>query len=147
MDFFDKLGKKAQEAYEATKDKTKEISGELKIKSKINQNEDKMYQLFAHIGEIVCNAHDKNVEVDKDEINPMCDEVKKLREENEKYRLEYLDLNNKKLCVKCGAELDKDDGFCQKCGAKQPQFSSNNFRVEPNAPEDAKEVENKNDKK
>ena len=28
MDFFDKLGKKAQEAYQTTKDKTKEISGE-----------------------------------------------------------------------------------------------------------------------
>ena len=147
MDFFDKLGKKAQEAYQTTKDKTKEISGELKIKSKINQNEDRMYELFAHIGEIVCNAHEKNVEVDKDEIDPMCDEVKKLKEENEKYRLEYLELNNKKLCVKCGAELSREDGFCQKCGAKQPPVETKGFRVESSAPEDAKEVENENEKK
>ena len=106
-----------------------------------------MYELFAHIGEIVCNAHEKNVEVDKDEIDPMCDEVKKLKEENEKYRLEYLELNNKKLCVKCGAELSREDGFCQKCGAKQPPVEPKGFRVESSAPEDAKEVENENEKK
>ena len=147
MDFFDKLGKKAQEAYQTTKDKTKEISGEFKLKSKINQNEDKMYQLFAHIGEIVYNAYEKNVDVDKAEINPMCEEIKDYKEENEKYRLEYLELNNKKLCVKCGAELEREDGFCQKCGAKQPPMEASGFRVEPNAPEDAKEVENENDKK
>ena len=66
MDFFNKLGKKANEAYKVTKEKateaykvTKEkandISEEIKLKSKINSLEEKNYEIYAEIGEIVYN--------------------------------------------------------------------------------------------
>ncbi len=146
MDFFDKLSKKATEAYQATKEKTTQVSGELKLKGKINSNEDKVYQLYAQIGELAYDAFITNTELDKDTITPMFEEIKEYRDEIEKYKTEILELNNKKACVKCGAELEADAGFCTKCGAKQPEKDAPDFRVEPAAPADAKEVENEETK-
>ena len=41
MDFFNKLSKKATETYQVAKEKTSNISEEIKIKSKITSLEDK----------------------------------------------------------------------------------------------------------
>ncbi len=130
MDFFDKLGKKASEAYQTTKEKTTQLSGELKLKNKINSNEEKIYELYARIGEMVYDGFVTNVDVDKETVNPLCQEIKNRKEEIEKAKTEILTLKNKKACVKCGEELDLDSGFCPKCGEKQPLRSSSDFRVE-----------------
>ena len=49
MDFLNKLGKKASEAYHATKEKASDISEEIKLKSKVNSLEEKVYELYAEI--------------------------------------------------------------------------------------------------
>ena len=41
MEFFDKLGKKASEAYKATADKTGKLAKETKLKIKINELKNK----------------------------------------------------------------------------------------------------------
>ena len=75
MDFFDKLSKKASETYKLTKEKTSQISGELKLRNKMNNSKDRIDELYSEIGKIVYEAHKKNEELSKDDIRPKCEEI------------------------------------------------------------------------
>lgn len=133
MDFFNKLGKKANEAYKITKEKANEaykvtkakasdISGEIKLKSKINSLEEKNYELFAEIGEKVYNELKEGKDVSKDEITVKCEEISRNKDEVEKLRTELLALKKIKKCSKCGEELEITAEFCSKCGQEQPKI-------------------------
>ena len=53
MDFFNKLGKKASETYQATKEKATTISEELKLRGKISDLKSKIEDIYTEIGKIV----------------------------------------------------------------------------------------------
>ena len=67
MDFFDKLSKKASETYKMTKEKTSQISGELKLRNKISNSKENINNLYNEIGKLVYEAHKKGEELSKDE--------------------------------------------------------------------------------
>ena len=50
MDFFDKLGKKASEAYKVTADKTGKLAKEAKIRMKINEMKGQIKDIYVEIG-------------------------------------------------------------------------------------------------
>lgn len=152
MDFFNKLGKKANEAYKVTKEKateaykvTKEkandISEEIKIKSKINSLEEKIYELYAEIGEIVYNEVKDGKDVSKDEVTVKCEEISRNKDEIEKLRTELLAVKKIKKCANCGEELDIDVDFCPKCGKEQPKIEKVEIKEEPEAAKEAEVVE------
>lgn len=144
MDFFDKLSKKASETYKLTKEKTSQISGELKLRNKMNNSKDRIDELYSEIGKIVYEAHKKNEELSKDDIRPKCEEIAREEEEIEKAEIEILALKKIKKCVNCGAELDEKDEFCSKCGKEQPKEEKIEVEVKESASEGAKEAEVKN---
>ena len=141
MDFFDKLSKKASETYKLTKEKTSQISGELKLRNKMNNSKDRIDELYSEIGKIVYEAHKKNEELSKDDIRPKCEEIAREEEEIEKAEIEILALKKIKKCVNCGAELDEKDEFCSKCGKEQPKEEKIEVEVKESASEGAKEAE------
>ena len=143
MDFFDKLSKKASETYKLTKEKTSQISGELKLRNKMNNSKDRIDELYSEIGKIVYEAHKKNEELSKDDIRPKCEEIAREEEEIEKAEIEILALKKIKKCVNCGAELDEKDEFCSKCGKEQPKVEEIQIeiKVKESASEEAKEAE------
>ena len=141
MDFFDKLSKKASETYKLTKEKTSQISGELKLRNKMNNSKDRIDELYSGIGKIVYEAHKKNEELSKDDIRPKCEEIAREEEEIEKAEIEILALKKIKKCVNCGAELDEKDEFCSKCGKEQPKEEKIEVEVKESASEGAKEAE------
>ena len=141
MDFFDKLSKKASETYKLTKEKTSQISGELKLRNKMNNSKDRIDELYSEIGKIVYEAHKKNEELSKDDIRPKCEEIAREEEEIEKAEIEILALKKIKKCVNCGAELDEKDEFCSKCGKEQPKVEEIQVEVKEEASEGAKEAE------
>ena len=49
MDFFSKLGKKASQTIQITKEKTTKISEELKLRNKINENKNKNEENFNNL--------------------------------------------------------------------------------------------------
>ena len=53
MEFFDKLGKKASEAYKMTADKTGKIAKETKIKLKIGELRTQVNDVYEEIGKKV----------------------------------------------------------------------------------------------
>ena len=138
MDFFDKLSKKATETYQVAKEKTTNLSEELKLKSKYNNLEETNYQIFAEIGEIVYNELIEGRDVDKEQILAKTDKITINKNEMEKLKLQILDIKNIKKCVVCGNELSKDSEFCSKCGAAQPKAEKVDVKPEP---KDAKETE------
>ena len=130
MDFFDKLGKKATEAYRVTADKTGKIAKETKLKLKIGDLKSKIEDIYEEIGKKVYEKHvaKEEISIEKD-LAEQCAKIDDMSKEIEKLLQECLDLKDKKQCPKCFKEIDKNMKFCPECGAKQEEK------------EEAKEVE------
>ena len=131
MDFFSKLGKKATETYQITKEKAAKVSEELKLKGKISDNKDKIEDLYKEIGEKVFEEVKNGRDVVREEIQSKVDEISTLKAEIEKIETEILALKKIKKCDGCGIELELDAEFCSKCGKKQER--PENVEVQENA--------------
>lgn len=132
MEFFDKLGKKASEAYKVTADKTGKIAKEAKIKMKMNELKAEINDIYIDIGKVVYENHIREEKADIfNELEEKCTKIDCLSDEMESYLKECLQLKDKKKCPNCFTEIEKNVKFCPECGAKQ----------EVNAEEPAKEVE------
>lgn len=120
MDFFDKLGKKASEAYKMTADKTGKFAKETKLKLKMNELKSQISDLYEEIGKKVYEKHIREEEYDiKDDLEELCTKIDVISDEIETMLQECLDLKDKKQCPKCYAKIEKDDKFCPECGEKQ----------------------------
>lgn len=109
MSFFSDLGKKTTEA-------TGKIAKETKLKLKINENKGKINDVYEEIGKKVYEKHvrEEKVEIEKDLVEE-CSKIDELAKEIEDARIEILRLNQKRLCTKCSAEIEKNALFCPKC--------------------------------
>lgn len=122
MEFFTKLGKKASETYQITKEKATTLSEELKLKGKISDAKEKIDDLYKEIGNIVYEEIKANQDVSRDIITQKCDKISELKAQIEKYEKEILTLKKIKKCENCGADLEIDAEFCSKCGKEQPKI-------------------------
>ena len=115
MGFFNDLSKKTTET-------TNKIAREAKLKMKINENKGIIKDLYETIGRKVYENHVREENIDiKEFIKDDCLKIDKLSNEIEEARKEILVLNNKKMCKKCFAEIEKNAMFCPKCGEKQTE--------------------------
>lgn len=120
MDFFDKLGKKATEAYKVTADKTGKIAKETKLKFKMGELKSKIEDIYEEIGKKVYEKHiaGEEISIEKNFVEE-CKQIDEMSNEIETIRQECLDLKDKKQCPKCFKEINKEMKFCPECGAKQ----------------------------
>ena len=120
MDFLDKLGKKASEAYKVTADKTGKIAKETKLKFKIGELKTQINSIYEEIGEKVYERHVREEEISiKKDLEEQCTRIDVLSDELESLLKQCLELKDKTQCKKCYKEIEKDDKFCPNCGAKQ----------------------------
>lgn len=120
MEFLDKLGKKASEAYKVTADKTGKLAKEAKLRMKIGDLKSQINDIYREIGEIVYQKHTREGEYDiEKEIEEKCTKIDVLSDEIENLLKQCLELNDKKQCEKCYTEIEKKAKFCPHCGAKQ----------------------------
>lgn len=122
MEFFDKLGKKASEAYRVTADKTGKIAKETKLKIKMGDLKSKINDIYEEIGKIVYEKHvnKEEIDIEKDLIE-QCTNIDVMSDEIEALLKECLELKDKKQCSKCFTEIEKDAKFCPHCGMKQEE--------------------------
>lgn len=122
MDFFDKLGKKASEAYKVTADKTGKIAKETKLKFKIGELRTQINDIYEEIGKKVYEKHlrEEDICIKKD-LEEQCTKIDVLSDEIDSLLKECLALKDKKQCQKCYKEIEKDDKFCPNCGEKQTE--------------------------
>lgn len=141
MDFFSKLGKKASETYQITKEKATTLTEELKIKGQINDCKDKIEDLYKEIGKKVYEEMKINNDVAQELILEKVEEIKKLEDKIEKAQSEILSLKKLKKCINCGAEIDEKDGFCSNCGKRQIIKQEENIEIHEENTVEAKEAE------
>lgn len=125
MDFFNKLGKKASETYQYTKDKTSKISEELKLKGKVSDLKSKIEEAYLEVGKIVYEEFKNGTDVSREAVSGKCDEIKSMQEEIEKLNDQILKVKNIKKCANCGEEIELNVKFCPKCGKEQPEEVKN----------------------
>lgn len=132
MEFFNKIGKKASEAYKVTADKTGKLAKEAKLRMKIADLKSQINDIYKEIGETVYQKHTRNGEYDiEKEVEEKCTKIDVLSDEIEINLKQCLELKDKKQCSACFAEIEKDSKFCPICGAQQEEVKE----------EPAKEVE------
>ena len=120
MDFFDKLGKKASQTYKGAAEKTSKLAKEAKLRMKINELKSDINDLYKEIGKKVYEKHVREEDIDiKRDLEEQCTKIDVLSTEIETSLKECLSLKDKKQCIKCYKEIEKDAKFCQECGAKQ----------------------------
>lgn len=148
MEFFDRLGKKASEAYRVTADKTGKIAKETKLKIKMGDLKSKINDIYEEIGKIVYEKHVKKerIDIEKDLIE-QCTNIDVMSDEIESLLKECLELKDKKQCTKCFTEIEKDAKFCPKCGMRQEENkdkiqeeNQNEVQQENKANSDEKEI-------
>ena len=116
MEFFDKLGKKASEAYKITADKTGKIAKETKIKFKIGELRTQVNDVYEEIGKKVYEKHVLEGKISiENEIEEYCTKLDVLSDEIDSLLKQCLELKDKKHCPKCYSEIEKEMKFCPNC--------------------------------
>ena len=147
MEFFDKLGKKASEAYKMTADKTGKIAKETKMKFRIGELKSQINDLYEEIGKKVYESHVKKEDISiQNDLEEQCTKIDVLPDEIESLLKQCLELKDKKQCPKCFKEIEKDAKFCPSCGAKQEEIEVKEVEiledVESTEAEDDELIEN-----
>lgn len=120
MDFFNKLGKKASEAYKVTADKTGKLAKEAKLRMKMGELKNEINDIYEDIGKVVYENYVRDDKQDiSNELEEKCTKIDCLSDEIESYLKECLELKDKRQCPNCYTEIDIDTKFCPECGAKQ----------------------------
>ena len=149
MEFFDKLGKKATEAYKITADKTGKIAKETKLKLKISELRRNVEDVYEEIGKKVYESHIREEDFAKEEIKQeiegLCVKIDVLSDEIEDLLEQCLELRDKKQCKNCFVEMDKEYKYCPNCGELQ---ENDNITVkEGNKNQEKDEKEEKQEEK
>lgn len=121
MEFFNKIGKKASEAYGATAEMTGRIAKEAKLRMKMNENKSDINDIYKEIGKKVYEKHVKEENIDiKSDLEEECTKIDVLSAEIETCLKSILELKDKKKCPKCHTEIEAKSKYCPNCGEEQP---------------------------
>lgn len=126
MGFFDGISKKGAELSSSLQESVNKTQRESKCKKTISENKGKIEKNYSEIGMKVYEKRNFDEELITF-INEKVEEIDKLNKENEDLRKEILTLNNKKVCPKCGKEVDINTTFCPTCGAEQEKIEVEAF--------------------
>ena len=122
MGFFDDLSRKASETYKNTAEKTNKLTREMKLKSLINDDKNRIEKIYTEIGKKVYEKHllGENFDIKVDLVEE-CSQIDAYTREIEDMRMEILSLKDLRLCSNCSAEIALNARFCPKCGAVQEE--------------------------
>lgn len=150
MEFFDKLGKKATEAYKITADKTGKIAKETKLKLKISELRRNVEDVYEEIGKKVYESHIREEDFAKEEIKQeiegLCVKIDVLSDEIEDLLEQCLELRDKKQCKNCFVEMDKEYKYCPNCGELQENDNITVKEGNKDQEKDGKEEKQQNEK-
>ena len=111
MDFFDKLSEKSQSLANSAKD-TIEIT---RIKNNINREERNKEEVFAQIGKKYYELYANEAGEDFFEFIQKIEKIDSLILE---YNKQIAEVKGEKVCPSCGALLEKEAIFCDRCGTR-----------------------------
>lgn len=117
MAFLENLGKSIGGAAQAAAKKSGELVEITKLNVNINAEEDKIQKLYTQIGKSIFEKYVATGEA-SDEVKEACEAITVHEQSIKSLREKIADVKGTKACIGCGAEMDKAQVFCSKCGAK-----------------------------
>lgn len=117
MAFLENLGKKVGEAAQAAAKKSNEIVETTKLNSNINSEEDKIQKLYLQLGKAVYGKFTQTGAAE-DYAQEACQEIVTHQENIKALREKIAEVKGIKSCVNCGAEMERNQVFCSKCGTR-----------------------------
>ena len=130
MAFLENIGKRVGEAAQAAAKKSGELVETTKLNVNIGSEEDKIQKLYTQIGKTVFEKYNATGVADPDLKDSF--EAIKVHEQNIKVLKEkIMEIRSVKTCVNCGAEMDKAQLFCSKCGTKNEATVAHEAEAQP----------------
>lgn len=117
MSFFDKFGKKVEEATQVATKKSSEFVEVTKLNASIKSEEQNIEKLYREIGKRVYDDFCTDSDI-YGEFSEICDEVKDSHSKIAQFQSRVRELRNIRLCSNCNAEVTSSSAFCDQCGAK-----------------------------
>lgn len=116
----DKITKTAVNTYCAASKQASKITKEMKLKTKMVQNKNKIQELYEDIGKKVYEKYllKEDIKIESD-LFTNCSAINTLAEENEDLRMEILKLKKLKQCPECHYEIYYEFKYCPNCGHEQ----------------------------
>lgn len=126
MNFLDKLGQISSQTYKYTQEKTTKIAKIAKLKALMNEDKQKVEDLYNEIGKELYENHVRAEKIDiVSKIEDICKEIDAYADEIELTRKEILKLKDLKQCKKCSYEMELEYKFCPNCGEEQKEVLEN----------------------
>lgn len=117
MSFFDKFGKKVEEATQVATKKSTELVEITKLNASIKAEEQKIQELYREIGEKVyedfCIDNETYGDLDK-----ICVQIKDSHSKIDQLKAKVREIKNVKLCSNCNAQVSSSSAFCDQCGTR-----------------------------
>jgi len=130
VSIFDSIGKKIGETAQAAQKKANNTIEITKLNKAISNEEAKIEKIYNELGRKLYDFYAQGHNIDE-EFEQECEEISIYKDNIKDLKKKIMELKNIRLCPNCGSEIDEDNLYCSKCGA----------RIEPPAP--AEPVEEK----
>ncbi|MBQ9977721.1 MAG: zinc ribbon domain-containing protein [Clostridia bacterium] len=115
---FDDIANKAKETFEDVYKKAETVVNVQKQKIDVYSLESKLSKSYEILGKLCYDAIKNDEPFDAESVKPVTDDIAEKIALIEATKEEILKTKNKKLCTKCGTQIEKNAVFCSKCGAK-----------------------------
>ncbi|MBR6572767.1 MAG: zinc ribbon domain-containing protein [Clostridia bacterium] len=115
---FDNIVDKAKVTFEDVYKKAETVVSVQKQKIDVYSLEAKLSKSYEILGKLCYDAIRNDEPFDAESVKPVTDDIAEKIQLIENTKEEILKAKNKKLCTKCGAQIEKNGVFCSKCGAK-----------------------------
>lgn len=119
MAFFERLGKRITDTSQEVAQKTKDLTGVIRLSNTISEKEKQILQLYQELGQAYFEGHRNDSDSDSDSnVQPIIDQLNQLHKEIIMAQEEIKQLKGVQKCPACGVEIPLHATFCNACGAK-----------------------------
>lgn len=117
-DSLSKIGKYLEEGVSSVAYKSENLVEISKLNLTLSSQEKHIDEIYLKIGKKIYKDYKENKITDKG-ILEKCEEIEVINKDIEGIKKKILKYKDKKQCKKCGTEMEKEAGFCPKCGREQ----------------------------
>lgn len=117
MAFLENLGKKIGETAQAAAKKSSELVEVTKLNSNISAEEEKIQRLYSQMGKAAYQKFTETGNTD-DYLREACEQIAAHEQNIKALKEKIAEVKGIKSCIGCGAEMERAQIFCSKCGTK-----------------------------